>query len=71
MNPTGDREKVGAFITRKLNVESDRNDLACFIPRTYIVRPPVMANDYQPDVLVVDRSGLDTRPVIRDFPRMG
>lgn len=59
MTPTGDHEEVGAFIARKLNVEIDRQDLPCFIPRTYIVRPPVAASGYQPDVLVVNQAELD------------
>ena len=45
MTPTGDHEEVGAFIARKLNVEIDRQDLACFISRTSIVKPPESASD--------------------------
>jgi Uma2 family endonuclease len=63
MPPTGDHEEVGAFIARKLNVEIDRQELPCFIPRTYIVRPPVLASGYQPDILVVNRSALANEPL--------
>ncbi|PSN19718.1 hypothetical protein C7271_05855 [filamentous cyanobacterium CCP5] len=63
MPPTGDREEVGAFIARKLNVEIDRLGQPWFIPRTYIVRPPVLASGYQPDVLVVNRPSLDQEPL--------
>ncbi|MEA5448869.1 Uma2 family endonuclease [Leptolyngbya sp. CCNP1308] len=63
MTPTGDHEEVGAFIARKLNVEIDRLEQPWFIPRTYIVRPPVLASGYQPDVLVVDRLALDQEPL--------
>lgn len=59
MTPTGDHEEVGAFIARKLNVEIDRLGQPWFIPRTYIVRPPVLASGYQPDVMVVNRPSLD------------
>jgi Uma2 family endonuclease len=63
MTPTGDHEEVGAFMARKLNVDIDRQDLPCFIPRTYIVRPPVLATGYQPDVLVVNKAELDNEPL--------
>ncbi len=63
MTPTGDHEEVGAFIARKLNVEIDRQNLACFIPRTYIVRPPIAVSGYQPDVLVVNQAELDHEPL--------
>ena len=63
MTPPGDHEEVGAFIARKLNVEIDRLERPWFIPRTYIVRPPVLASGYQPDVLVVNRSSLEHEPL--------
>jgi Uma2 family endonuclease len=63
MTPTGDHEEVGAFIARKLNVDIDRQGLLCFIPRTYIVRPPVLATGYQPDVLVINKAELDHEPL--------
>jgi Uma2 family endonuclease len=64
MTPTGDHEEVGDFIiARKLNVEIDRQNLPCVIPRTYIVRPPVLATGYQPDVLVLNQPELIHEPL--------
>lgn len=63
MLPTGAHEEVGAFMARKLNVVIDRDDLPCFIPRTYIVHPPGLASGYQPDVLVINQTELAHEPL--------
>ncbi len=63
MTPTGEHEEVGAFITRKLNIEIDRQNLHCLIPCTYLVRPPVLATGYQPDILVVNQAELNHEPL--------
>jgi Uma2 family endonuclease len=63
MNPTGDHEEVGAFLNRKLNVEIDRLNQPLFIPRTYLVKPPNSISGYQPDVLVLNRDGLEAEPL--------
>jgi Uma2 family endonuclease len=63
MNPTGDHEEVGAFLNRKLNVEIDRLNQPCLIPRTYLVKPPNSLSGYQPDVLVLNRDALEAEPL--------
>ncbi len=56
--PTGDHEKVIAFLSRKLTVQFDRLNLAYGIPKTTFVKTPGAESTYSPDILLLN---LDTR----------
>ncbi|MUH01135.1 hypothetical protein F7734_56275 [Scytonema sp. UIC 10036] len=63
MEPTGPHEQVASFISRKLNVEIDRLDLPYFIPMRCIIKPLGNLSALRPDVVILDRSTLDSEPL--------
>lgn len=63
MLPTGDHEKVTAFLNRKLNVEIDRLQQPYLIPNTYLVKSPTWESGYQPDIIVLDEEALEAEPL--------
>ncbi len=61
--PTGDHEKVVAFLARKITVEFDRLELPYAIPKTAFVRPPEAESAYSPDVLLLNLDHLNNEPL--------
>ncbi|KAF3889728.1 MULTISPECIES: Uma2 family endonuclease [Nostocales] len=68
MDPTGPHEQVAGFISRKLNVEIDRLDLPYFIPMRCIIKPLGNLSALRPDVVILDRSTLDSEPLWQREP---
>lgn len=56
--PTGEHEKVIAFLSRKLTVEFDRLNLPYGIPKTGYVKTPFAESTYLPDILLLNLDNL-------------
>ncbi|MBF2066747.1 MAG: Uma2 family endonuclease [Calothrix sp. C42_A2020_038] len=63
--PTGDHEKVIAFLSRKLTVEFDRLNLPYGIPKTAFVKTPSTESTYSPDVLLLNLDNLINEPLFQ------
>jgi Uma2 family endonuclease len=63
--PTGEHEKVIAFLSRKLTVEFDRLNLPYGIPKTAFVKTPSAETAYSPDVLLLNLNHLDNEPLFQ------
>ncbi len=63
--PTGQHEKVIAFLSRKLTVEFDRLNLPYGIPKTALVKTPTAESAYSPDVLLLNLDNLDNEPLFQ------
>ncbi|MDZ8261910.1 Uma2 family endonuclease [Nostoc sp. ChiQUE01b] len=63
--PTGEHEKVIAFLSRKLTVEFDRLNLPYGIPKTALVKTPSAESAYSPDVLLLNLDNLDNEPLFQ------
>lgn len=63
--PTGEHEKVIAFLSRKLTVEFDRMNLPYGIPKTAFVKTPSAESAYSPDVLLLNLDNLDNEPLFQ------
>ncbi|MFN6563441.1 MAG: Uma2 family endonuclease [Nostoc sp. ChiSLP01] len=63
--PTGQHEKVIAFLSRKLTVEFDRLNLPYGIPKTALVKTPSAESAYSPDVLLLNLDNLDNEPLFQ------
>ncbi|MEH2391618.1 MAG: Uma2 family endonuclease [Nostoc sp.] len=63
--PTGEHEKVIAFLSRKLTVEFDRLNLPYGIPKTALVKTPSAESAYSPDVLLLNLNNLDNEPLFK------
>jgi Uma2 family endonuclease len=61
--PSGDHEKVIAFLARKLTVEFDRLDLPYGIPKTVFVKTPSALSTYSPDVILLNLDNLPNEPL--------
>ena len=61
--PTGEHEKVIAFLSRKLTVEFDRLDLPYGIPKTGYVKTPFAESTYLPDILLLNLDNLASEPL--------
>lgn len=59
---TGDHSDIAGFISGKLFVEIERQQLPYLVPREYIVKFVNDKSGYCPDVLVLDRSALLNEP---------
>jgi Uma2 family endonuclease len=68
MEPTGPHEQVGALISRKLNVEIDRQDVPYFIPHRCLIRPTGSVSAFRPDVVVLDEEKLAQEPLWQREP---
>jgi Uma2 family endonuclease len=68
MEPTGPPEQVDALISRKLNVEIDRQDVPCFIPHCCLIRPSGSVSAFRPDVVVLDEEKLAQEPLWQREP---
>jgi Uma2 family endonuclease len=63
--PSGEHEKVIAFLSRKLTVEFDRLNLPYGIPKTAFVKTPLAESAYSPDVLLLALDNLDNEPLFQ------
>ncbi|MBP0017441.1 MAG: Uma2 family endonuclease [Cyanobacteria bacterium SBLK] len=63
MESTGLHEQVGAFISRKLNVQIDRLDRPYFMPYRCLIKPLGIASAFRPDVIVLDEEELSKEPL--------
>ncbi|MEO1375202.1 MAG: Uma2 family endonuclease [Cyanobacteria bacterium J06635_10] len=61
--PTGEHEKVIAFLSRKLTVEFDRLNLPYGIPKTGYVKTPSAQSAYLPDLLLLNFDNLTNEPL--------
>lgn len=61
--PTGEHEKVIAFLSRKLTVEFDRLNLPYGIPKTGYVKTPFAESTYLPDILLLNLDNLASEPL--------
>ncbi len=68
MEPTGPHEQVSAFISRKLNVVIDRQDLPYFIPPRCLVKLLGTDTAFRPDVIVLDETQLINEPLWQQEP---
>jgi Uma2 family endonuclease len=64
--PSGQHEKVIAFLSRKLTVEFDRLNLPYGIPKTAFVKTPSAESAYSPDVLLLNLDNLDNEPLFQE-----
>jgi Uma2 family endonuclease len=63
MEPTGLHEQVAALISRKLNVEIDRQNLPYFIPHRCLLQPLTTMTAFRPDIIVLDETALTKEPL--------
>ncbi|MDZ7959417.1 MAG: Uma2 family endonuclease [Aulosira sp. DedQUE10] len=63
--PTGEHEKVIAFLSRKLTVEFDRLNLPYGIPKTALVKTPSAESAYSPDILLLNLDNLSNEPLFQ------
>ncbi|TBR56547.1 hypothetical protein B4U84_29190 [Westiellopsis prolifica IICB1] len=63
--PSGEHEKVIAFLSRKLTVEFDRLNLPYGIPKTAFVKTPTAESAYLPDVLLLNLDNLSNEPLFQ------
>jgi len=68
MEPTGLHEQVGAFISRKLNVEIDRQDLPSLIPHRCLIKLLGTETAFRPDLIVLDQTKLIYEPLWEQKP---
>ncbi len=61
--PSGEHEKVIAFLSRKLTVEFDRLNLPYGIPKTGYVKTPSAESAYLPDILLLNFDNLTNEPL--------
>ena len=63
MEPTGPHEQVAALISRKLNVEIDRQEIPYFIPHRCLILPLGTVSAFRPDLVVLDEQALEQEPL--------
>ena len=63
MEPTGPHEQVAALISRKLNVEIDRQEIPYFIPHRCLICPLGTVSAFRPDLVVLDEQALEQEPL--------
>lgn len=63
--PSGEHEKVIAFLSRKLTVEFDRLNLPYGIPKTAFIKTPSAESAYSPDVLLLNLDNLSNEPLFQ------
>lgn len=61
--PVGEHEEIVGFLTTEFAVEYRRLNLSYFIPRQAIVRATDREAGYYPDVLILNRTSLETEPL--------
>jgi len=68
MEPTGPHEQVAAFVSRKLNVAIDQQDLPYFVPHRCLVQGLGTAIAFRPDVIILDNAQLVNEPLWQKEP---
>jgi len=68
MEPTGAHEQVAAFISRKLNVEIDRQEQPYFIPHRCLIKLMGTQTAFRPDIIVLDQRSLGNEPLWQNEP---
>jgi Uma2 family endonuclease len=68
LEPTGPHEEVAALISRKLNVEIDRDNLPYFLPLRCLIKPLGLFTGFRPDVVVLDQMSLAQEPLWQQAP---
>jgi hypothetical protein len=68
MEPTGAHEQVAAFISRKLNVEIDRQEQPYFIPHRCLIKLLGTQTAFRPDIIVLDQRFLGNEPLWQNEP---
>lgn len=68
MEPTGAHEQVAAFISRKLNVEIDRQEQPYFIPHRCLVKLLGTETAFRPDIIILDQRFLVNEPLWQNEP---
>ena len=68
MEPTGAHEQVAAFISRKLNVEIDRQEQPYFIPHRCLIKLLGTQTAFRPDIIVLDQRSLGNEPLWQNEP---
>lgn len=61
--PTGDHEKIIAFLARKITVEFDRLGLPYGIPKTVFVKTPETESTYSPDIPLLNFDNIHNEPI--------
>ena len=67
MLPTGHHDKVAGFLALELGLHIRQAGLPYFIPRACVVKPQGEQSGYQPDVIVLDQSGLNDEPLWQKY----
>jgi len=68
MEPTGAHEQVAAFISRKLNVEIDRQEQPYFIPHRCLIKLLGTQTAFRPDIIILDQRSLVNEPLWQNEP---
>jgi Uma2 family endonuclease len=68
MEPTGAHEQVAAFISRKLNVEIDRQEQPYFIPHRCLIKLLGTETAFRPDIIILDQRFLVNEPLWQNEP---
>lgn len=68
MEPTGLHEQIAAFVSRKLNVETDRLNLDYFIPHRCLIKLLATETAFRPDIIVLDKTQLQNEPLWQQEP---
>jgi Uma2 family endonuclease len=68
MEPTGAHEQVAAFISRKLNVEIDRQEQPYFIPHRCLIKLLGTQTAFRPDIILLDQRSLVNEPLWQNEP---
>lgn len=63
MQPVGDHEEINGFLSKKLNVQFDRLNLAYVIPKQALIKAPERESAYSPDVVVINQNNLSSEPL--------
>ncbi len=60
--PTGKHSKIAGFLSYRLNVAIDNQELNCFVPRESIVKTLSENSGYEPDIIVLDSQAVANEP---------
>lgn len=63
VNPTGNHEKLAAFVAGRIFLEIERLQLPYFLPRTCTVKPALPRMGYKPDIVVLNERELISEPL--------
>jgi Uma2 family endonuclease len=68
MEATGQHEQVAALISRKINVEIERQNLSLFIPHRCLIKLLGTETAFRPDLIVLDQKQLIYEPLWQQEP---